>query len=151
VGFRFRKLADESGGPAAFAAERGPQVLGEQSSPVDHWPLAGVEIVGDPPQEANLPMDYVRRAVAEGWMVGDGENVVHRPGGPPQDKWRVTHTFVHYDTITVKTTTGDLRYRVAHQPDKYAGSGGDRAKVTDERYAAGETRVDWFYTVRLEA
>lgn len=134
-GLRVRILADKTGGPP-------PEGM--------PWPIAGLRIEGDAPNACTLPTTFVSKRKADGVLTLDGERVVHRPGGPPEDLWRVTHTFVHADAIVLHTVDGDVRYRVTHQPDKYVDGGADQDAVTDELYAAGETRVDWFYGVELE-
>jgi hypothetical protein len=57
---------------------------------------------------------------------------------------------MHADAIILKTTDGDVRYRVTHQPDKYVDGGKDTDKVTTEHYEAGNTRVDHFFDLKLE-
>lgn len=133
-GLTLRKRADKSGGQASLWAD-------EPGAPPGTWPSAGVVIVGDPPAETTLSTRLVAAGIAEGWVTAPGERVVHRPGGPPANRWAVTHTFVQYDELTV----AGVRYRVAHQPDKYAADGDDDTPVTDEVYEAGGTRVDSFY------
>ena len=59
----------------------------------------------------------------------------------------MTHTFRHYEAMTVCGT----RYKVTHQPDKYADPGDDDTPVTDEVYGSGQTRVDHFYGLKREA
>jgi hypothetical protein len=158
---RVRKLADKSD---LDAPHEGTSL----------YPMRGLDIVDDrgrptdPPQECRVATAFVDRGRAEGWIAVEGEEVVHRPGGPPDDLWRVTHTFRHYETIVLKTHDDreDVRYKVTHQPDKYvdttdyAAEGGERVgsrkeddseSVTDEHYAAGQTRVDHFYDLELES
>lgn len=139
-GLRIRKRADKSGGTASLRADL-------PGAPPGTWPLAGVEIMGDPPERARLSQRLVAGGIHEGWIVADGEQVVHRPGGPASNRWGQTHTFVHYDALEIC----GHRYRVLHQPDKYAESGDDTTPVTDEIYTSGDTRVDWFYDLELEA
>lgn len=115
------------------------------------WPLAGVEVVGEPPKECRVPTTWVLMGRREGWIELEGEQVVHRPGGPPDEPWRVTHTFVQGDVLVLKCVDGDVRYRITRQPDKYVEGGKDTDEVTEEVYAAGETQVDWFYNLKLES
>jgi hypothetical protein len=173
VGLRITKLADRSSGAreTRFDPSTGQKYLHNPATGgAEPWPLAGVRLAsvngdGAPPVIA-LSTSAVDTGRAEGWIAVDGEQVVHRPGGPPDDLWRVTHTFRHYDTLTFKTVDGDLRYRVTHQPDKYAVTGAEAinddksltaevidpdAEVTPDIYAAGQTRVDWYYIAELEA
>lgn len=160
---RLRKLADKSEDAVRAHPMEHP----------DKWPLAGIDLVdqggksADPPSECRVPTSLVDKGRAEGWIEVEGEQVHHRPGGPPDDLWRVTHTFKHYDAIVLKTHDGrdDVRYKVLHQPDKYLDTTEytdleptphttakeDAASVTDEHYAAGHTRVDWFYDLKLES
>jgi len=133
-GLIVRKLADKSQG----------------HGPGEPWPFAGIAVQGDPPEECVLSTTFVSRGRAEGWITVENARPVHRPGGPPAAPWRITHTFEHMDAIVISTVDGDVRYRVVHQPDKYADPGDDITPVTDAVYAAGETRVDWFYGLELE-
>jgi hypothetical protein len=88
---------------------------------------------------------------------------VVRPGGPPEDKDRpdVSHIFRQADVLVFHTRAGDIRYKVVHNPDKYADhddrtfevkrfKADDDTPVTDEIYAAGATRVDHFYDLVRE-
>lgn len=153
VGFRFRKRADKSGGLASYYADT-------PEAPEGTWPSDGVEIVGDPPEFARIPTSVVARGLNEGWITGELDKVVHRPGGPSNNLWAVTHTFSHYDTLTIC----DVKYKVTHQPDKYADydqvtdpdavkpfTADDNTVVNSDIYDAGATRVDWFYDLELEA
>jgi len=93
---------------------------------------------------------------------------VIRPAGAPGAKNVPTinapapHVFSHYTYLTFHMVDGDYRYKVVHQPDKYADysvathpdqveafEGDDTTPVTDEVYDAGATRVDWFYGLEL--
>jgi hypothetical protein len=147
-----RKLADTSAGTRV---NRYDQITGEKvlvnpdTGAVEPWPLAGVEIVGEVPEQTSVPTGWVAKAKAEGWVTVEGETVVHRPGGSPDNLWGTTHTFLHADSITIHTVDGDVKYNVVHQPDKYVEDGSDDDEVTDEIYQAGETRVDWFYGLEL--
>jgi hypothetical protein len=151
-GFRFRKRADKSGGMAALYADL-------PGAPSGTWPSVGMEIMGDPPAEVRIPTSVVSKGLNEGWITGTLDKVVHRPGGPATNQWGVTHTFQHYSTLTICGT----RYKVTHQPDKYADysqvtdaeaveafESDDTTKVTSDIYDAGATRVDWFYDLELE-
>lgn len=148
------KLADTSSGRrhVKYDAETGAKKLVNPDTPGDAhepWPLAGVEIVGDPPDECEVSTGFIARGKAEGWIELEGENVMHRPGGPPSNLWAVTHTFVQAKAIVFHLAGGDVTYKVMHQPDKYVADGTDTAKVTEDHYAAGETRVDLFYGLKL--
>ena len=149
---RIRKVADTSTGERVVRFDQltGERLLVDPSDgAVRSWPLAGVRVEGEAPAETAVGTTYVAEAIREGWIVGEGERVVHRPGGPDGNRWKKTHTFVHYDALVLRTLDGDVRYRVTHQPDKYADPGDDDTPVTDEAYAAGATRVDHFYGLAL--
>lgn len=146
-GFRFRHRADKSGGMASLYADL-------PGAPSGTWPSAGMEIIGDPPARVRIPTSTVSKGLNEGWITGQLEQVVHRPGGPPTNLWAVTHTFQHYNTLTVCGT----KYYVVHNPDKYADysqatdpeavaafEGDDKTVVNSDIYDAGATRIDWFY------
>lgn len=132
-GFKLHKIADYDSPPVG-AADGKPQ-----------WALKGIEHVDDPPQHVIVPVSTIDMGISEGWISREGEKVVHKPGGPKNNPWAVTHTFTHCDTFTVHTVDGDLVYKVTHQPDKYGADG----KPTD---AAGDpdATVDWFYRASLE-
>jgi hypothetical protein len=132
---------------------------------VDHepWPFAGLSFEDDPPARTRLSTREVETGILEGWLTGEGLNRVHRPSGTPDRPWAGTHTFEQYDAFVFHTVDGDVRYRVVHQPDKYADyeqathpdrveafEADDDTAVTDEIYAAGATRVDWIYEIERE-
>jgi hypothetical protein len=145
-GLRVRLLADRSGGEPARSANL-------PGAPPGTWPLAGVRVEGEPPASCRIPTSWVARGIAAGWLTGEGHQVVTRPSGPAPDPWRpdkLPHIFHHYSALVLHIIDGDLRYRVTHQPDKYAADGADTTPVTDAMYAAGATRVDHFYGVELE-
>lgn len=112
------------------------------------WPLAGIQII-DPPQKTVVDTGFIGKAVGEGWVQLEDSEVVHRPGGPPEDLWRVTHTFVHCKAINFQTVDGVIRYVVTRQPDKYANEGDD-VSVSDEIYENGNTHVSWFYQLERD-
>lgn len=146
-----RKLADTSEGERIirYDPETGAKKLVNPATPGnDHepWPLLGVEPVDELPKVCRVSTGYVQKARQEGWAELEGEDVVHRPTGPPDDLWRNgAHTFVQATAVTFHFQSGSVKYKVTHQPDKYVDSDNDKDKVTDEIYAAGKTRVDHFY------
>lgn len=138
---KIRKLADTSDGTRVtrFDPVTGEKFLADpETGEPKPWPLAGVTIEGDVPDEVRLPTSTVDAGRREGWIVVEGESVVHRAGGPPSNPWAITHTFRQADAITLKLADGDVRYRVVHQPDKYDDEAGPSGK-----------RVDWFYDLAL--
>jgi hypothetical protein len=154
-----RKLADTSSGTRVkrFNQDTGePYLLNPETGQAEPWPLLGVEVVGDAPQVTRVPTSWVTRGVAEGWLELVNGRMEHRPGGPPEDPWKVTHSFQHADAIRFKTVDGEpeVVYNVTHQPDKYADDGDglsdDVTPVTDQMYREGNTRVDWFYDLALD-
>lgn len=150
---RIHKLADKTTGvrvPQVHPMTGETALINPETGAAEPWPLAGVRIVGDPAPAGKLPARWVNRGVAEGWLSLVNPRPVHRPGGPDGNRWATTHTFIHADAVVVHTTDGDVTYRVTHQPDKYVDGDDPAEPVTDEIYAAGGTRVDWFYGVELE-
>jgi hypothetical protein len=172
---RIQLLADKSDGTTRvkrYDPETGQSYLADPETWVreDHmtwqekpWPLLGVRIENKPVR-CRVPTTWVTKGIAGGWLTLDGVELAHRPGGPASDKWRATHTFTHAQTLTLHTVDGDVVYRITHQPDKYAVTHRtviNEAKnlieehidpempVTDEIYAAGDTRVDHFYDLEL--
>lgn len=158
MGLRIRKHADTSGGERIrrFDPVTGERKLVNPATPgSDHepWPLAGVTIehMSD---EARLSTTFVADGIREGWITGVNAQPVVRPAGPEQHVWNSgqsgqPHVFMHYDALVFHTLDGDVTFKVTHQPDKYADTAeaDDKTPVTPETYAAGATRVDWFYTV----
>lgn len=159
-GLVLRKVADKTVPRLVrFDPETGEKKLVNPTTPGDDhepYPLLGVELV-EAPDVTTLSTTKAAEGIAEGWLRGEGEQVVVRPGGPLEDRWRVQHTFRHFDALVFVLVDGsEVRYRVTHQPDKYAdgqaandspvtGAFDDETPVTDELYAAGATRVDHFY------
>lgn len=125
LGLTIRKRADKTGDTPGFG---------------EPWPLAGIEVVGEPPAACKLPTGWVNRGIEEGWITLEGQSTSHAPAGPASNPWRDSHTFIHAETVVIGCTGGDVRYAVTHQPDKYA----------DDTEPSGY-RVDWFYAVQLEA
>jgi hypothetical protein len=154
---RLRKVADRSTGVRIprWDPETGERKLINPLTPGDShepWPLAGVQLEGEPPKETAVSTSFVSQGRREGWLTVEGEKVVHRPGGPPEDMWRAdrTYTFQHYDTLVFKTLDGDVRYKVTKNPDKFVDSDDPEEKVTKDKYESGQTRVDHFYCLALE-
>ena len=160
-GFRARIHADRTDGERVkrYDPETGEGYLADPSTwrrddPATWvekpWPATAIELIDGAPASAQTTLQWIRKRQAEGLVVVEGERPEHRPGGPPDDLWRVTHTFIHIDALVLKTTDGDVRYRVVRQPDKYVAGGADEDLVTPDIYAAGETDVAWFYLLELE-
>lgn len=112
-------------------------------------PLAGVTFAdpstGEPidaPALIVVPHHYADR---EDWIELVNPQPIHKPGGPADNPWRQSHTFLHVDELVFHMVDGDYRYRVVHQPDKYDDETGE---PTDN---AGDptTHVDWFYLAKL--
>jgi hypothetical protein len=129
-GFRVRKLADKSSGKRVkkFDPETGESYLADpetwvKDDPSTHvatpWPSLGYVIEGELPKRTALNTGFVNRAVAEGWAELENRRVEHRPGGPEDDPWKVTHTFVQGDSITFHFADGDVKYNITKNPDKY--------------------------------
>src|SRR4051794_9879076 len=103
---RIRKIADKTAGERVrrFNAETGePFLINPATGDPEPWPLLGLEVVdsngakSDPPKNTRVPTKWVVRGSAEGWLTLVGERLVHRPGGPVEDPYRITHTFTHAD------------------------------------------------------
>lgn len=48
----------------------------------ESWPLAGVDIMGDPPSAHSFSRDFVLNAATEGWMtLGQGSLTLHLLSG----------------------------------------------------------------------
>jgi len=152
-GFRVRKLADKSSGERVkrFNPETGDSYLADPATwdkddPSTHvatpWPSLGVVIEGELPEKTALNTGFVNKAVAEGWAELYNRRVVHRPGGPEDDPWKVTHTFVQADSITFHFADGDVSYNIVKNPDKYPESKNE----FDEGFG-GE--VKWEYVCEL--
>ena len=156
--FRFKKFADYSDGSTRvkrFDTMTGePYLVDPADNQAKPWPLLGVGLDGEPPTLDRIPMDYVAKAVAEGWAEWTNHRVEHKSGGPKDDPWFVTHTFHHADRIifNVLLLAGEKKndwdpegwvkksivYDVVSQPDKY-----------EDANEPGGARVDWTYQLEL--
>jgi hypothetical protein len=141
-GLRIRKLADRSEGERVYrynpdTGER--SLVNPETNLHEPWPFLGIQIEGDAPKKCMIPTSFAFKGQAEGWLTLEGLSMAHAPGGPPEDPWRVTHSFAQADKIILHTVDGDVVYNVVHNPDKY----------DDEKEPSGK-RVDWFYRVELE-
>lgn len=144
-GLRVRKLADRSVGERVtrYDPETGAAFLvNPETGEPENWPFAGL-VVEQAPKQCEIPTVFVTGGVAEGWIELENPRMVHRPGGPPEEPWRVTHTFTHADAIVLKAVDGDVRYRVVEQPDKWPAEKNDE----DEGFG-GDVRH--FYLAKLE-
>lgn len=137
-GLTIRKLADMSSGERLrrFDEETGESyLLNPQTGRREGWPLLGIVPEGDLPAHAIIPTSFVELGIKDGWIRVEGSRSVTRPGGPEHDPWRIDrdkgipHVFRHVDVIVLGFTTGDVRYVVTDQPDKYhdGPAGEDRA------------------------
>lgn len=168
-GLVLRKLADRSEGerverlrvpPSAVRSDGGdliidpsaaqrfmlnPDTPGYEHEP---WPTAGMRFEGEPETHARIPTSTVAVGVEEGWISLEGERVVHRPGGPPENPWKVTHTFRHADAIVLHMVDGDYRYRVVENPDKWPERKDDDPSYPDGLGFGGDVR--WYYDAELE-
>lgn len=140
---KVRKLADRSAG-------RVTTVDHATGAPQESWPLLGVAFEGEAPTECRVPTSWVQMGVAEGWIEREGERVAFAAGGPQADPWRVTHTFVQCDAIVLHMTDGDYRYRVTHNPGKYADDSRTEAHDTNVHGQTADAVVDWYYALALE-
>jgi hypothetical protein len=148
---RVIKVADRSAGERVrrFNPDTGePHLVNPETGQPEPWPLLGLEIEGDLPGECAVPTRWVTRGLAEGWLSVENPSVVHRPGGPPEDPWRVTHTFPQADAVILKCVTGDVRYTVVGQPDKYD-SGSETAQPV-ESSGDPEHVAYWSYHLKLD-
>lgn len=137
---RLRRLADRTSGERVhrYHPVTGSRVLvrpetlaqpdfSYDSMEAEPWPLLGVDVEGEAPRLTSISTSLVSQGKNEGWISSTNDRVVHKSGGPPSDPWAKTHTFLHSDVMTFHFQSGDVSYRVIHQPDKYVDS------------------VDWFY------
>ena len=150
-----RKLADRSEGERvrrfdpvtgnAYLADPDTWQLEDASTWVAKpWPLAGIRIEGEAPKETCVATSFVTKGQAEGWLTVENPRMIHRPGGPNEEPWRITHTFQHADAVVLHTVDGDVRYLVVDQPDKWPAEKNE----LDEGWG-GEVR--WFYRLRLDS
>jgi hypothetical protein len=154
VRFLARNVQVDEDGNALIDPSQVERILFNPATPeLEHepWPLAGLEVDGEPPARTRVGTRWVDGLAAEGLVTFENERVVHKPGGPPSSPWRVTHTFRHADAIVFKTVNGELRYRVTRQPDKYDGGPENGTGKPTEAAGDPETSVDWFYDLELEA
>lgn len=94
------------------------------------------------PSRPEPDFDEKGSAVVAGHHYGDDAD---NPGGI-----QGPHELLHADAFVFHTPDGDLRYEVVRQPDKYvAGDAKGTKRVTAEVYAAGDTEVEHFFTLRL--
>lgn len=70
------------------------------------WPLAGVELVGAAPKNAELSTGYVARGQGEGWIELGGLRLAEDPSG----------LWVHADEIILHLEGGAVRYKVVENP-----------------------------------
>lgn len=140
-GLRVRKLAAVEGSDALYHRDH---LSGEPSLK----PFGGVVFVDDRglrtddvPTELRLPTGYVIR---EQWIELVNPTSVLRPAGPADEPMRTFHTFIHADEVVLHMLSGDHRYLVVGQPDKYDADG-DPVGVDHDP----DADVRWFYDLDL--
>lgn len=101
---------------------------------------------GDPvpaPTKIRVTTDYVAR---NPWIEPVNAQAVAKPAGPPSNPWggMPPHVFLHADELVLHMLTGDFRYKVVGQPDKYDADG-----VPTDVAGDPTTEVRWFYDADL--
>lgn len=134
-----RRLADKSEGvrKTMYDPDTGaPRLVNPATPGTEHepWPTAGWDIIGDAPEETAVGMHKLREWQQAGFVTTQGDRVVHQPGGPPDDPWRVTHTFHECDVVTFNCVGGQVEYEVTSNPGKDVD---------------GDGQVDWVYSLAL--
>jgi hypothetical protein len=141
-----RRVPDKEGSTRVvkFDEETGARKLVDPTTPgTSHepWPTKGWNLENTP-EETTVSQSLMRQWIADGFVTAEGERVEHAPGGPPEDPWRVTHTFYNYDTVTFHTLDGDVSYDVTFNPGKY------NDDVDADNPGPGK-RVVWAHTLEL--
>lgn len=139
VRFLARNVQLDENGNALIDPTSVERILFNPATPeLEHepWPLAGVCVVdeqgrpADPPKHTRVAESWVAQGKQEGWLELEGEEPVHRPGGPESDPWRRTHTFLHGTALVIHCQDGDVRYKITQNPDKqHANREGDPGEV----------------------
>lgn len=107
---QLRKRADKSGDEPNF--KKG-----------ESWPLAGVQLLADPPKTHSFSVEFVGRATAEGWMS------------------------IERGTIILHTDGSDVVYRIVRPPGQY---NSDDKPATQEQIENKDFRYDNFFACELE-
>lgn len=153
-----RKLADQdaerekifhpvTGDPILLepeAAEQAVAALAEIMATVEPSPrpFLGIQVEGETPETTTVGERWVAAGRSEGWLEVEGEEVIYRTSGPPENPYGPPpHVFVHYTAIILKTVDGDVRYKVTENPDKWP------EEKEGEAGFGGEVR--WYYTLEL--
>lgn len=150
-GLTLRKHADRSTGeriPKWDPDTGEKRLFNPHTDRYEPWPLAGVTLDHVWPN-IKVPTKVLGRWVGEGFVTVTNSRWVVRPGGPPEDPYRVDpahgipHTFMHVDSFTFHLMGGTtVTYKVVHQPDKYhdgphgTDSAGDPSAQVDHFYLA---------------
>ena len=152
-GLKIRKYADRAKGladgtkriPATLPDGRRAIVNPDTMDP-NPWPLSHVEVENDggPPQYVTIPSRYLQNARNEGWVHVENERVAVKPKGPEEEPYKEVHVFNHIDAFTINAKSGDIRYVVTRQPDKY-----DVNDQPTEVAGDPETYVVWDYQAEL--
>lgn len=142
---------------------------GPQPAPGTPWPAKGVEFPDGAPKVWAVSVNWVRNYLSASWLTAEGLRSVTRPSRPEpiaDDSGSAAiapehyaahpdlpppHELLHADALVLQAADGgSLRYEVIRQPDKYvAGDTKGTKRVTPEVYAAGDTEVEHYFTVRL--
>lgn len=128
-------------------------LLNAETGAVAPWPSAGMCFASkygrpaEPPTHTKVSMQWAQKAEAEGWAKLINPRPIHRPGGPADDPWRVTHTFIHADALEFymvdpknEFESRTYRFTVIGQPDK---------REDPNQPGSGVMIVEWTYELEL--
>jgi hypothetical protein len=117
-----------------FADKRGPEPDRNAQGRLAHpWPIMGVELMSEPPERTQIPMETVRRAVSEKWASVKNEKLVAQYVG------ELLIPFIQGDEITFHLISGDLRYKILGNPGKWD----DETDPKGQYHKKGGPHVVW--------
>lgn len=150
---RIRKLADQSVPREARYNPRTGQkyLIDPATGEASPRPLLGIKFEGKPPKKTCVSQNFVRKGKKEGWIEVEGQRIVQRSSGPPEEPVspeNPPHTFIQADAIVFDTVDGPVRYKVTRNPDKWPKKK-EKSELLEDHGFGGE--VHWTYELSLES
>lgn len=117
------------------------------------WPIASVEIVGEPAVDMEFPAERVTDGVERGYMelVGERPFVYKTPNkvsGPSGSSGSRTQVVMHADELILHVASGDVTYEIVQNPGPYDPDTGEPCYAVSGPNSGGPERYEVSHAYR---